>query len=127
MKQLFGLTVAETAMLSTSATAAPEPEHVRGTVSSINGDTLTVHTATNGDLKVIAGGDTKYLTGEKASLGNIVRGNYIGTATKNVGSTLVALGVAIFPPSMEGAAAGQAAWDRLPIPHSWAARRQAVP
>ena len=114
MKRLLGLTLAATTALSISAFAAPEHERVRGTVSSISGDTLTVHTTTGQDVPVMLGNDTKYLRVEKSSLGNIEKGSYIGTATKDVGSMLVALEVVVFPPSMKGAGEGHYGWDKIP-------------
>lgn len=114
MKRLLGLTLAATAALSVSAFAAPEKERVRGTVSSISSESLTVHTATGTDVAMTLGSDTKYLQVEKSSLGNIEKDSYIGTATKSVGSVLVALEVVIFPPSMKGTGDGHYAWDTIP-------------
>jgi hypothetical protein len=113
MKRLLGLTFAATAVLSASAFAAPEHERIRGTVTSITSDTLTVHTAT-GDVPIALGADTKYIRVEKSSLNNIEKGSYIGTATKEVGSMLIALEVVVFPPSMKGAGEGHYGWDKIP-------------
>ena len=114
MKRLLGLSLAATTALSVSAFAAPVQERVRGTVSSISGDSLTVHTTMGTDVAVTLGSGTKYLQVEKSSLGNIEKDSYIGTATKNVGEKLVALEVVIFPPSMKGTGDGHYAWDTIP-------------
>ena len=114
MKRLLGLTIAAAAALSVSAFAAPEHERVRGTVTSITSDTLTVHTTTGEDVPVMLGSGTKYLLVDKASLNNIEKDSYIGTATKEVGSMLIALEVVIFPPAMKGAGDGHYGWDKLP-------------
>jgi hypothetical protein len=114
IKRLLGLTLATTAMLSVSATAAPERERIRGTVSSVSADTLAVHTTSGEDVSITLGSATKYLQVEKASLGDIEKDSYIGTATKSVGSMLVALEVVIFPPAMKGTGDGHYAWDTLP-------------
>lgn len=114
MKQLLGLTFAATAAFAVSAMAAPEHVRVRGTVASIGGDTLTVHTATGEDVPVMLGSDTHYLKVLKSNLEAITPGSFIGTATKNVGSKLVALEVVVFPPEMKGAGEGHYDWDKLP-------------
>jgi hypothetical protein len=114
MKRLLGLTLAATAALSISANAAPERERIRGTVSSVSADTLAVHTTSGEDVSITLGSTTKYLQVEKASLGDIEKDSYIGTATKSVGSMLVALEVVIFPPAMKGTGDGHYGWDMLP-------------
>jgi hypothetical protein len=114
MKRLLGLTLAASAALSVAAVAAPEHDRIRGTVSSINGNSLTVATSSGTDVPVTLDSSTKYLRVEKSSLGNIEKDSYIGTATKTVGSQLVALEVVIFPPSMKGTGDGHYPWDKLP-------------
>jgi hypothetical protein len=114
IKRLVGLALAATAVLSVSSIAAPERTRIRGTVSSVSADTLAVHTTTGEDVSIMLGGTTKYLQVEKASLGDIEKDSYIGTATKSVGSMLVALEVVIFPAAMRGTGDGHYAWDTLP-------------
>jgi hypothetical protein len=113
MKQLLGLTLAATAGLSVVAVAATEPERVRGTVSAVSANELTVNTATGG-VSMMLGGDTKYVKVVRSDLDHIDTGSFIGTATKSVGDKQVALEVVIFPPSMKGAGEGHYSWDRLP-------------
>jgi hypothetical protein len=50
---------------------------------------------------------------EKSSLNKVEKGSFIGTATKDVGGTQVALEVVIFPPSMRGSGEGHYAWDQI--------------
>jgi hypothetical protein len=50
---------------------------------------------------------------EKSNLDKIEKGSFIGTATKDVGGTQVALEVVIFPPSMRGTGEGHYAWDKI--------------
>lgn len=114
MKRLLGMSLAATAVLSISALAAPEHERVRGTVSALNGESMTVHPTTGPDVSVLLSSDTKYLRVEKSSLDHVEQGSYIGTATKEVGSMLVALEVVIFPPSMKGTGDGHYGWDKIP-------------
>jgi hypothetical protein len=114
MKYIFGAAFALTTALSTAAFAAPQHERVRGTVSSISSTTLVVQTASGADISVALTGNTHYLQVAKADLTNIPTGDFIGTATKSVGSLMVALEVVIFPPSMAGTGEGHYVWDKLP-------------
>ncbi|MDT7952698.1 MAG: hypothetical protein RQ966_14440 [Acetobacteraceae bacterium] len=93
--------------------AAPSP-HVRGTVTSINGDTVQLKTddGKTQDVKLSSG--TKFIGVTKASLDKIDKNSYIGTATKDVGDKLVALEVVIFPEAMRGTGDGHYDWDPLP-------------
>jgi hypothetical protein len=112
MMRLLALSLAATAGLSVAAIAAPEHERLRGTVTAVSANEITVHTAT-GDVSMSLGG-TKYLMVARSDLNHIATENYIGAATKNVGGKLVALDVLVFPPAMKGAAEGHFGWDRLP-------------
>jgi hypothetical protein len=113
MKRLLVLSLGITAGLSAVAVAAPEPERVRGTVSAISANDLTVNTASGG-VSVMLSGDTKYAKVVRSDLDHIDTGSFIGTATKSVGGKQVALEVVVFPPSMKGTGEGHYAWDRLP-------------
>jgi hypothetical protein len=114
MKHVFGLAFALSTALSTAAFASPQHDRVRGTVSSISPTTLVVQTASGADISVALTGNTHYLQVAKSNLNNIDTGSFIGTATKSVGSLMVALEVVIFPPSMTGTGEGHYAWDKLP-------------
>jgi glutamine phosphoribosylpyrophosphate amidotransferase len=116
MMRLLRLSLVATAGLSIAAiaaTAAPEHERLRGTVSAVSANELTIRTAT-GEVSMSLAGDTKYLTAARSNLNDIAADSYVGVATKNVGDKLVALDVLIFPLSMKGAAEGHFDWDRLP-------------
>lgn len=110
----FGLALAVTALAGSVAIAAPTQERLRGTVTSVSAGQILLHTRGGRDLPVLLNGGTAYLEVVKSNLDHIEKGSYIGTATKSVGSTLVALEVVIFPPSMRGTGAGHYAWDKLP-------------
>jgi hypothetical protein len=113
MKRLFGLTLALTAGLSVASAQAAGPERIRGTVVGLSGGTLTVHTATGGDVSIVLASDTAYLTEARSDLNHLPTGSYLGIASKNVGEKLVALDVLIFPPAMKGAAEGHFDWDKV--------------
>jgi hypothetical protein len=112
MMRLLRLSLVATAGLSIAAIAAPVHERLRGTVSAVSANEVTVHTAA-GDVSMSLGGDTKYLRVAHSDLNHLAADSYIGVATKSVGGKLVALDVLIFPPAMKGAAEGHFDWDRL--------------
>jgi hypothetical protein len=114
MNRLFGLTLlATTGLAIASAAAGAAPARIRGTVSAISANLLTVHTAVAGDVSISLHGDTIYLTESHSDVDHIPASSYIGVAAKNVGEKLVALDVLVFPPALKGAAEGHFGWDRV--------------
>ena len=114
-KRILGLAIAASALASSAALAATgTPERVRGTIASATADSVTVDTYADKPVTIALTGNTKYLKVEKSSLNKIEKGSYIGTATKDVGGTQVALEVVVFPPSMRGTGEGHYAWDKIP-------------
>ncbi len=114
LKRILGLAIAASALAASAALAATEtPERVRGTIASATADSVTVDADANKPVTVALTGSTKYLKVEKSDLNSIEKGSFIGTATKDVGGTQVALEVVIFPPSMRGTGEGHYAWDKI--------------
>jgi hypothetical protein len=114
-KRILGLAIAASALVPFAAFAATgTPEHVRGTIASATTNAVTVDTYANKPVTIALTGNTKYLKVEKSNLNKIEKGSFIGTATKDVGGTQVALEVVVFPPSMRGTGEGHYAWDKLP-------------
>lgn len=94
---------------------AQTPTRVRGTVASLEGDTL--HVTANG------GGDTIITLGPKAtvtavvpsSMADIKPGSFIGTAAETqADGSLVAKEVHVFPEAMRGSGEGHYAFDLGP-------------
>jgi hypothetical protein len=114
-KRILGLAIAASTLASSAALAATgTPERVRGTITSATADSVTIDTYANKPLTVALTGNTKYLKVEKSNLNKVEKGSFIGTATKDVGGTQVALEVVVFPPSMRGTGEGHYAWDKIP-------------
>jgi hypothetical protein len=115
MKRI-SIALAATLLSATMAIAAPAaaPARIRGTISSVDAGKIVVHTTAGKDLTISLNADTKYLGVIKSSLDKVEPGSYIGTATKSVGATQVALEVTVFPPAMKGIGEGHYAWDSLP-------------
>lgn len=112
---LFSLAIAASTLLSSVAFAASgAPERLRGTVASVSASAVTIQTDAGTPLTVSLTGKTAYLGVVKSSLDHVEKGSFIGTATKDVGGTQVALEVVVFPPSMRGTGEGHYAWDKIP-------------
>src|SRR3981081_3368852 len=114
-KRILGLAIAASAALASSAALAATgtPERVRGTIASATADSVTVDTHAHKPVTATLTGNTSYLKVEKTNLNKVEKGSYIGTATKDVGGTQVALEVVIFPPSLRGTGEGHYAWAKL--------------
>ena len=114
-KRILGLAIAASTALASSAALAATgtPERVRGNIASATADSVTVDTHADKPVTVALTGDTSYLKVEKSNLNKVEKGSYIGTATKDIGGTHVALEVVIFPPSMRGAGDGHYTWDKI--------------
>lgn len=114
-KRILGSAIAASTLVSSAALAATgTAERVRGTIASTTANSVTVDTYADKPVTVAVTGNTTYLKVEKSNLKKIGKGGFIGTATKNVGGTQVALEVVIFPPSMRGTGEGHYAWDKIP-------------
>jgi hypothetical protein len=110
MKRLFLFAVSTLLLASLSAQA--QNMRVRGTVSSLDGDVLSVKTREGKDVKVQLAPDAQVVTTKKVSADEFKPGSYIGvTSVKGSDGRLVAKRVhALGPqvPQMHGA------WDGIP-------------
>lgn len=116
MNRIFVFTLAASAALSVAAVAAPPAQRLRGTITKLDAHSITIQTSGGRKMAVMIDAGTHFLKVEKSSLSKIDKGSYIGTATKTVGSQMIALEVVIFPAGMRGAGEGHYGWDRLPDP-----------
>jgi hypothetical protein len=112
----MNIALAAVMLISVTAMAAQPaaPARIRGTISSVDAGKIVVHTTAGDDLTIALNADTKYLGVINSSLDKVEQGSYIGTATKSVGPTQIALEVTVFPPAMKGIGEGHYAWDKLP-------------
>jgi hypothetical protein len=110
----FALTMATGALCCGTVHAAPVDEHVRGQIVSVEPHTLVVRTAEGREVSFTLNDATHYLQVVPTSLDKVEPGSYIGTATKDTGSTQVAIEVMIFPAELRGINPGHFPYDRLP-------------
>ena len=110
MKRLFLFAVST--LLLASLTAQAQNMRVRGTISSLDGDVLSVRTREGKDVKIQLAPDAQVATTKKVSADEFKPGSYVGvTSVKGPDGRLVAKRVhALGPqvPQMHGA------WDGIP-------------
>jgi len=102
------------AVLALAATAADAqtPMRVRGTITAIDGNVLSVKSRDGKDLKVHITDDVGVAVAKAVKFEDIKQGDYVGSAAmKRPDGTLVALEVHYLPPQ---AAPGHTAWDLEP-------------
>ncbi len=98
------------APVGVSAADAPPAHHIRGTVSAVHGDTVTITTA-DGPVTVTVGPQTHYAGVVPASADDITPGTFIGTANVEGTGPARALEVVVFPKAMAGTGEGDYPWD----------------
>lgn len=99
-------------LANTSFAAEPQPVHLRGEVSAVNGNEIVV-TARNGSRTTIALSDkTQVLDVSKTDLSAISENSYLGIAAAPAPQGKVrALGVMVFPEGARGLNEGHFPWD----------------
>jgi hypothetical protein len=113
-----GIGVLAALVLVSSAWAADKPYHLRGTLSSIGSDELTVETGAGKALEVGLKDDTRVLVVTPASLEDVKQGDYVGITSIESGDQRVAVGMHIFAEDLRGAAEGHTAWDLVKEPNT---------
>ncbi|KQS59340.1 hypothetical protein ASG39_18630 [Rhizobium sp. Leaf371] len=106
--------IALAALLGTTVQAADQIR-VRGTVESLEGNTLSVKTREGTDATILLKDGWKVSSVAKASIDDIKTGDFVGIAslpTAEGGDG--ALEVLIFPAAMKGTGEGSYAWDLKP-------------
>src|SRR5688572_15817504 len=108
MKRLFLLVL----MLATTAAIAQAPTRVRGTITGLDGDVLSVKSRDGKEVKIHLAPDAQIATPKKATMADFKTGSYVGvTSVKGPDGRLVAKRVhALGPqvPQMHGP------WDGIP-------------
>jgi hypothetical protein len=107
------------AMVATSSMLAlaqqTSPSRVRGTIESVDGETLTVKSRSGEDVKLTMTGDIRVVGIVKIALADIKVGSFIGTTTvpgPDGGNNAVE--VHVFPEDMRGTGEGSRPYDLKP-------------
>ncbi len=110
---VLGLTLA----LAVSGVTAQDvpPVRVRGEITTIDGQLLTVRTREGATERVELAPEAKVLAVVPAELGAIAPGTFVGTAAvPRPDGRLMALEVVVFPEGMRGTGEGHYGWDLAP-------------
>jgi hypothetical protein len=97
---------------STAWAQQTPPVRIRGTIESVDGNTLGIKTREGSDLKVNMTDNVAVFAMVKTELSQIKEGSYIGvSAMPQPDGTQKAFAVHIFPENQRGAAEGFRPWD----------------
>jgi hypothetical protein len=107
MKKLFLLGL----MLASTAGLAQTNERVRGTITALDGDVLSVKSRDGKDVKLQLTPDAQVAVAKKLALSDIKPGTYVGVTSIDQGGKLVAKEVHLIPPA---APSGHMKWDLMP-------------
>ena len=111
MKKL-GIFLAAGLLLASAVATAQTPMRIRGTITGLNGDVLSVKTRDGKDVKVNLAPNLTVSAAKAVTLADFGPGTYVGsTAKKNAAGQLVATEVHRLPPQ---APAGHTPWDSAP-------------
>jgi hypothetical protein len=91
------------------------PVRIRGTVESLDGQTLMVKSREGQELSITLANDLKVSAVNKAQLSDIKKGDFVGSAAiPGMDGKLHAQEVLIFPEALRGAGEGHRPWDLTP-------------
>lgn len=97
------------------AQSPPPPLRVRGTVDSLNGQTLAVKSRDGTTVDIKLADNTPVRSVVKASLSDVKQGGFVGiTAMPQPDGTQKAVEIHIFPEAMRGTGEGHRPWDLMP-------------
>jgi hypothetical protein len=111
MPRVLVAAFAVASIVSASAQQSPTVR-IRGTIESVDGNTLGIKTREGSDVKVRMTDNVAVFAVVKTSLSEIKEGSYIGvTGMPEPDGTQKAIAVHIFPENQRGAAEGFRPWD----------------
>lgn len=111
---LLALPLAAHAQTPPSAPPTGTPQRIRGTVASLEGQSLTVATREGDTVTLALAPNYTVAAVVPASLADAKPGAFIGAAAMGPRDRLRALEVLIFPAAMRGAGEGHYPWDLQP-------------
>ena len=103
--------------LAASAAPAQQPQtvRVRGTIESVDGQTLSVKARDGASLTIKLADGAPVRTVIKQSLSDVKQGGFVGiTALPQPDGTQKAVEIHIFPEAMRGTGEGHRPWDLMP-------------
>jgi hypothetical protein len=100
---------------SVAVAQSPPPVRVRGTVDSLNGQTLAVKARDGNTVDIKLADNTPVRAVVKSALSDVKQGGFVGiTAMPLPDGTQKAVEIHIFPEAMRGTGEGHRPWDLMP-------------
>ena len=114
-RPLIAVAMVAVSTLSALAQRAPVPTRVRGTIESVNGDTMKVKARSGEDVKLHIASDVNVSGITRISLADIKPGSFVGATTvPGPDGGANAVEVHVFPESMRGTGEGSRPYDLKP-------------
>jgi hypothetical protein len=114
-RPLIAVAMVAVSTLSALAQRAPVPTRVRGTIESVNGDTMQVKARSGEDVKLHIASDVNVSGITRISLADIKPGSFVGaTPVPGTDGGANAVEVHVFPESMRGTGEGSRPYDLKP-------------
>ena len=114
-RPLIAVAMVAVSTLSAACAKAPVPTRVRGTIESVNGDTMQVKSRSGEDVKLHIASDVNVSGITKISLADIKPGSFVGATTvPGPDGGANAVEVHVFPESMRGTGEGSRPYDLKP-------------
>ena len=115
MNKFFGALLCGVLVIAATSALAQTPMRIRGTISSLDGDTLMVKTREGRDMKIELDAKTTYAYPKAVKLADIKPGTPMGTTTVvGADGKLVAREVHVFPADRPVPNEGHRSWDLEP-------------
>jgi hypothetical protein len=115
IRPLVAVAMVAASTLYAIAQSPPSPTRVRGTIESIDGDTLAVKSRSGEDVKLHMTSDLKVLGITRISLADIKVGAFVGATTvPGPDGVTNAVEVHVFPENMRGTGEGSRPYDTRP-------------
>lgn len=115
VRPFIALVMVTASTLYALAQQPPTPSRVRGTIESVEGDTLAVKSRSGEDVKLHMTGDILIVGITKIGLSDIKVGSFIGTTTvPGPDGMPTAVEVHVFPEAMRGTGEGSRPYDLKP-------------
>ncbi|MCK1327653.1 MULTISPECIES: hypothetical protein [unclassified Bradyrhizobium] len=114
-RPLIAVAMVAVSTLSALAQRAPVPTRVRGTIESVNGDTMQLKARSGEDVKLHIASDVNVSGITRISLADIKPGSFVGATTvPGPDGGANAVEVHVFPESLRGTGEGSRPYDLKP-------------
>jgi len=102
--------------LASAAASAQAPVRIRGTITSLDGNVLSVKSRDGKDLKIVLADNATVAAAKAVTMADIKPGDFVGPASrKRPDGTLEAISLQVFPAALRGVVPeGHTPWDLEP-------------